>query len=199
MPAIGNGFRVEIDVADVRRKMELLGVRLTTNVIRRALLSGARVIRDEARIKAPKRTGALKKAIVAETDRKGSTRDRLVAVVKIAPKSYTVSPKGRAKTVSSKVQKARGKRSVKGEVYPRAYAHLVEFGTRPHAVGKGSRLSKGRAGGAMHPGTPPQPFIRPAYDTKRGEASSKIIATLRQEFQKELTKLGQGTRRKAAS
>lgn len=36
------------------------------------------------------------------------------------------------------------------------YAHLVEFGTAPHAAG-------GKFKGAMHPGTPAQPFFWPSY------------------------------------
>lgn len=37
------------------------------------------------------------------------------------------------------------------------HAHLVEFGTKPHANG-------GKFAGTMHPGTRPQPFMRPAWD-----------------------------------
>jgi len=199
MPAIANGFQVSVDLRDLRLKMELLGVRVSTNVVRRGLLAGAGVIRDEARLRAPKRTGALKKSIIAETDRKGSSRERLIANVKIAPRSFAVSPKGRAKAVSAKVQKARGKRTVRGELYPRAYAHLVEFGTRPHQVGKGSRLSKGRSSGGSHPGTAPQPFLRPAYDVKNGEAKAVIERVIRAELQRELMKLGRSTLRSATA
>ncbi len=199
MPAIASGFQVRVDLRDLRRKMEALGVRVATNVVRRGLLAGAGLIRDDARLRVPTRTGALKKAIIAETDRKGSTRERLVANVKIAPKSFSVTPKGKAKAVSAKVQKARGKRTVRGEIYPRAYAHLVEYGTRAHHVGKGSKLSKGKGSGRVHPGTAPRPFLRPAYDSKSGEALKTVERVIRAELQKELVKLGQSTVRSATA
>ncbi len=198
MPSIANGFTVHVDLRDLRRKMELLGVRISTNVIRRGLLAGAGIIRDDARSRVPVRTGALKKAIIAETDRQGSTRDRLIANVKIAPKSF-ITTKGRAKAVSRKVQKERGKRTVRGEIYPRAYAHLVEFGTNPHHVGKGSKRSKGVGSGLMHPGTAPQPFLRPAYDTKGMAAKTEIERVVRVELEKELVKLAQSSVRGATA
>lgn len=57
---------------------------------------------------------------------------------------------------------------------PVKYAHLVEYGTKPHAIGKGSLLRKtlrksdgllqgGQAGG-RHPGSNAQPFVNPAYE-----------------------------------
>lgn len=54
---------------------------------------------------------------------------------------------------------------------PTYYAHLVEFGTRPHALGKGSRIArkdrrkvKIAQHGMRHPGAKDQPFMRPAHD-----------------------------------
>lgn len=55
------------------------------------------------------------------------------------------------------------------------YAHLVEFGAKPHIAG-------GRFAGAMHPGAPAQPFFWPAYrlirkrhKNRAGRAISKSI------------------------
>lgn len=47
------------------------------------------------------------------------------------------------------------------------YAHLVEFGTKPHIVG-------GRFAGAQHPGTPPRPFFYPPFRAKKKSIKSKI-------------------------
>ena len=58
------------------------------------------------------------------------------------------------------------------------YAHMVEFGTRPHSVSK-----KGK-GDPTHPGTSPRPFMRPAFDSQAhnaiiaaGEYAKKRLAT----------------------
>ena len=47
------------------------------------------------------------------------------------------------------------------------YAHLVEYGTAPHAQG-------GMFEGTMHPGTKPRPFFWPGYRALRGRARRKI-------------------------
>jgi hypothetical protein len=53
------------------------------------------------------------------------------------------------------------------------YAHLVEFGSRPHVQG-------GRFKGTMHPGYAPQPFFFPAYRALRKRIRSAIrLATRR--------------------
>lgn len=193
MPAIADNFALKLDLTDVRRKMELLGVRISSNALRRALLAGAAIIRDDARRRVRKRTGALERSIIAETDRKGSSREQLVANVKIASKAFTVNKRGKAKAVSSKVQKARGKAKARGELYPRAYAHLVEFGTRPHRTGKGSSLGDRKQRGRSHPGARPQPFMRPAFDTKGEEAKKLIEKGIRQQLEVEVSKMARST------
>lgn len=56
------------------------------------------------------------------------------------------------------------------------YPHLVEFGTAPHVVG-------GMFAGALHPGTPAQPYFFPAYRIIRkkhkGRASRGIGRALK--------------------
>jgi HK97 gp10 family phage protein len=76
-------------------------------------------------------------------------------------------------------------------IYPRRYAHLVEFGTAAHMVGKGSSLKRrssnftqradgaeykpGKQTGKPHPGSAPQPFMRPAFD-ENVEQSIQIMS-----------------------
>lgn len=188
MPAIADGFQVRVNMRELKSKFEQLGRRLSTNVIRRGMLAGAGVMRDEARRKVVERTGALKKAIISETDRKGSSREVLITKVKISPMAFKITPKGKLRRVSRKIQKERGRKVVKGEVYPRAYAHLVEGGTKPHFVGKGSKTAKGGHGN-MHPGTPPRPFLRPAVDTKGSEAIEVARKIIGVEIEAEITKV----------
>lgn len=47
------------------------------------------------------------------------------------------------------------------------YAHLVEFGTRPHPQG-------GKFKGTMHPGTAAQPFFYPGYRAHRKRVKARI-------------------------
>lgn len=50
-------------------------------------------------------------------------------------------------------------------------AHLVEFGTAPHSMAKGASRRRGIKQDIppFSPGTPPEPFFRPAYETTKGE------------------------------
>ncbi len=51
------------------------------------------------------------------------------------------------------------------------YAHLVEFGTRPH-------LNKGKFAGTMHPGTRAQPFFYPGYRAHKKAMRSRITRAI---------------------
>lgn len=55
------------------------------------------------------------------------------------------------------------------------HGHLVEFGTRPHKVGK-----------RQHPGARKQPFMRPAFDSKGDAAVETITTQLAQAVEKEV-------------
>lgn len=66
------------------------------------------------------------------------------------------------------------------------YAHFVEFGTKPHFNSKGGgRKSFGASRGAnMHPGTPEQPFLRPAARAAGRAGAAKVIAAIRSALDK---------------
>lgn len=196
MPAIADGVRMTVDVSDLLRKLAQLGVKVKANTVRRGLYAGAAILRDEARRHVPIRTGALKKSIIAETDRHGSTREKLVVKVKIAPNAFKITPKGRLKKVSRKSQKARGKNYVRGEVYPRNYAHLVEFGTQPHTVGRGSKVEKSQYG-LQHPGAKKHPFMRPALDIAGTDARRAAEKAIVQDVMKQVPKPSRQLRRLA--
>ena len=54
------------------------------------------------------------------------------------------------------------------------HGHMVEFGTRPHRVGK-----------FHHPGARKQPFMRPAFDYKGDKALDIMITQLAEAVEKE--------------
>lgn len=186
-------------LADIQAKLKELSRGTALNVMRRGLNAGGAVIRDEARRLAPKRTGALKKAIISRTNRQKEARHLAWVEVVIDSKVYAIVKKtGKNGKVRKRLKGERHVKgqSIKGKIYPRNYAHLVEFGTRPHALGRGSKLKKGIQTGRVHPGAKPKPFMRPAYLQKQDEALDAIKTKTRAELNKELAKLAQ--KRKAA-
>ena len=95
-------------VGDIALRSDLMALRNgpMRSILRKALLAGARVVRDEARKLVPVRYGYLRRSIVANVSRKS-----MVARVMVDPKAEYIGPDGKMNV-------------------PSAYAHLVEFGTR---------------------------------------------------------------------
>jgi HK97 gp10 family phage protein len=70
------------------------------------------------------------------------------------------------------------------------YAHLVEFGTRPHVIRPREAGSALQFGGVttravQHPGTGARPFMRPALDASYSEALTAVTAKIRQRLTKQ--------------
>lgn len=175
-----------LGLGDVLQQMQSLRKSKMQSIARRSLLKGAAVIRDAARQKVRKRSGALAKSLVARTTRKGKTRDEVRAYVSVDRRSFVRGAKGGAKG------KKKGEVASSGDINPRNYGHLVEFGSKPHTIrakkGKAVMTPEGPRAQVQHPGTAPHPFMRPAYDEKSGEAVAVVGATARQLIEKEVGK-----------
>jgi HK97 gp10 family phage protein len=174
-------FDVTFDTADLRAKLADLKAKLPESINRRALNAAAAVVRDRARELVPVRTGALKKSIISDTKR---TRDRKSYYGRVTIKSgtYSIIEKisKRGKKSTRLVRDSKGKGLPKGRIRPRNYAAQVETGTASHSVRAGStkkrpRPSKDKA----HPGSRPQPFMRPAFQEKQAEAIAKYVEVAR--------------------
>lgn len=61
---------------------------------------------------------------------------------------------------------------------PFKYAHLIDKGVRPHAIGKGSTKRKGSQTGRIHPGFAPMPFVQPSLLAGSGAASAAFARSL---------------------
>lgn len=147
-----------------------IGAEVPRTAIRRALYAGAVLIRDDARRRVPVRTGALKRSIIAQTDRTQEKSGQYKGYVSIKSNAFTRRGTGRVKLS----KKEPGQRKyAKGEIYPRNYAHLVEFGTQPH-----------KAGPRNHPGSKPQPFMRPALDENIAAIERVFAATIEKEVRR---------------
>lgn len=145
-------------LAELERDLLKLGDKMAKSVTRKAMSKARKVVVKEARNRVPVRHGALKKSIGA----KRITRSRTQSLTDI------IGARSRPSTVNGK------------KVNPAMYAHLVEFGTKPHAIKpKGGGLLRVPGVGAVasvnHPGARPQPFMRPAWMSKRNTTLRTFI------------------------
>lgn len=148
----------------------------------KAVKAGAKVIPGAAKSLAPRRSGALKQSLGIKAVRGTKGKTSALAVI------------GARKKVVKEIQRSK-KSASKTKAVPAFYAHLVEKGTRPHALGKGAKLArKGKPQihtnqtGRQHPGAKAHPFLKPAWEGNADraiEAGEKVIS---QEIAKLMTK-----------
>lgn len=141
-------------LADLQKFLDQLPAKLEQNVLRGALRAAAKPVMEAAK------QNVLPVGEPSDTNKRlyklyaGALRDSIRLSARIDRKRRMV--------VAS--VKAGGKSAKTGaDVF---YAHMVEFGTRPHSVVKGSSLRSSRAQTAQHPGTKARPFMRPALDSQ---------------------------------
>lgn len=142
-----------------------LGPRVAKRVALKALRAGARIVREDAKQRVPVLTGELKRSIKTKSRKARVTNERTVSV------------------------------GVAGKEGP--LAHLVEFGSAPHTIEAkpGKVLADPKTGKVFgrkvsHPGTPPKPYLRPAADTKAGEALAELGRVLGEGIAAEAVKRG---------
>lgn len=140
--------------------LRTLPAKMHKNIMRSALRAGAAVILDEVKQNIPKDTGALASTARISTRAKGG---EVSASAKVG---------GKYKGVDA------------------WYAHLVEFGTRPHVIKPKTQGGALQFGGIQtrlvsHPGIQGRPFMRPAADTKFTEAVAAVQAKVRERLAKQ--------------
>jgi len=131
--------------------LQTLPAKMERNIMRSALREGAKEVLDEVRQRIPVDSGQL-------------------------AASARITTRYRKGTVTA---------SVKVGNFVAWYAHLVEFGTRPHVIqprrrGGALRINGAEVRSADHPGTRPQPFMRPAADASLGRAIEAVTRRIRQ-------------------
>jgi HK97 gp10 family phage protein len=140
------------ELADV---LEQLPIELQKKALRPALREAGEIIGEEAKRLAPSESGEL--------------RGKIKVVVRVDP-------------------------GIGGEAYASVRSgsrksHLIEFGTAAHKIIAGVKKSAKKALASAekvfgksveHPGNRPQPFMRPAFDTKHKEALDKFTTRLRE-------------------
>lgn len=157
---------------ELRKLFEELPKRVLRKGLRQAISAAASPIVKDAKRNARRVSGLLKKAINKKI--KTFKNGNVIAIIG-ASRSVAGSYLGRKRV-------------------PAHYIHLVEKGTRPHALGKGSQLARvgkrasrevGQHVGRKHPGAKAHPFLEPAWrrniNTSIGIASQKLKAVVEAE------------------
>ncbi len=140
---MANSVRMNVQgLADVERALDNLSKSVGRSVLRRSLRKAAAPMRDRAKELAPVDDGDLRDSIIigGMLDKSQRSKHRKLTKDERSAVELFVGP-------SYKLG-AGGR-----------HGHLVEFGTAPHILG-------GVFAGAQHPGTSPQPFMRPAFDAE---------------------------------
>lgn len=138
---------------EIERRLQKLPEKLRRKSLKEVLQKGLDLVADEARIRAPRR--GINKGWEAFIDRGTRLADAIVTKV-------SVTAKAAAGKVGIDTKKAR-------------HGHLLEFGTKPHKIGK-----------RQHPGSKPRPFMRPAIDSKGDDSLNTMASKLVKAVEKEI-------------
>lgn len=135
--------------------LQSLPAKVEKNIMRAALRAGANQFKAEVKANVPVDDGDLRDSVRVSTR---SKRGTVYASLKVGNKKAW-------------------------------YAHFVEYGTKPHIIKakNGGTLHIGSSflRQVMHPGAKPNPFIRPAFDSKSSEAIAAVAAKVRERLTKE--------------
>lgn len=164
---------------ELQKFLNTLPANIEKNIMRSALGAGARVVAKEIRARAPVGPPSDEGARIYG-GYAGALRDSVRVTTKVRRDGKIVAG-----------VRVGGKGKSGADVF---YAHMVEFGTRPHTIkarpggalsfGGGSRTA-GPIVEVMHPGTRPQPFVRPAFDAVTSSAVSAVAEQIRKRLTKE--------------
>lgn len=155
---------------ELRAAMLALPAKLDRRILNAALMEGAKLIRDDARVRAPvlkqadprRRAGVLRQAVRAQA---GRPDPGMTATVIVRVKPLTKSQVRKFKAG----QRKKGQR-VSGADNPADpfYWRFVEFGTSKK---------------------PAEPFLRPAFEAKKEAAAQAIVPALAAKIELEAQKL----------
>lgn len=138
-------------LSDLEKALSNLSAAVSKRTARAALRQAAQPMAEKAQELAPVRSGKLKNSIRVGTMLNGRQK-------KLRKRAMTEDEK-HAVTVFV------GPSYIKGD--KGRHGHLVEFGTKP-------RINGGKFAGSKHPGTKPQPFMRPAFQAEAGPTIERL-------------------------
>lgn len=152
-------------------------------ILRPALQAATKPLLDRARANVPVDQGWLRRSLGRRTQ---TYRQSGVVMVLVGPRTgWQRNKKTGQRKLTAYGAKLRGKTKQR----PTQYAHLVEFGTRPHSVARGARLKKKKGRTSKpHPGARPRPFLQPAFDALKESMAARLKTELADRIAKELSK-----------
>ncbi|WP_406735889.1 HK97-gp10 family putative phage morphogenesis protein [Thioclava sp. GXIMD4215] len=172
---MANSARMHIDgLSESDRALDNLGKSMSKPVMRRSMRKAAEPMRAKAAELAPKKSGGLSRSVKIGSTLNGSQRK--------LRRKMTLEER-------TAIELFLGPSYVKGD--GGNHGHLVEFGTKPH-------MNAGEFAGTMHPGTAPQPFMRPAFDAEAEQTVERLKPILWQEIEKAAKRAAQRAARQAA-
>lgn len=195
------GWSIKTNQGEIKALLEGLPASIARAVTRKAMLEGAKVFAAEAkrRVVRPKGRSRRKQGGSAGASNPVGTwsTGRLSRAIKakvfpIRDRSKAVRGRMGSSTVGYFAATYIDNKKIKNR-NARRYAHLVEYGTAPHKVGKGSNNRK-RGNqtvvqvGGLHPGAKKQEFMRPAFDQMHKRALEVVAEETRREIPKQVKK-----------
>ena len=176
-------------VPELYEQLRKADVKIARQAMRKAITKAIKPILADAKQDVPTDTETLKDSLGQKiVSYKGGLSVTGIAGPRYDKRAKKVVPgkAPKAKKFSRMVQ--RGNKQV--EKVPTFYAHLVEKGTRPHALGKGSQIPhanlRRRARqknliqhGNMHPGAKAHPFMGPALQKNKALVNAEMTHFLK--------------------
>jgi HK97 gp10 family phage protein len=161
-------------LSELDKKLEALPGKIQRRALRKALLAGADIIRDEARATVRRKSGKLAAAIESSAS---------LSIASADDREFLNAAGVSASDAAIAIVSVRGG--------PARRAHLTEFGAAPHEERpKKKKVLADPATGEIfgrvvkHPGSKAYPFMRPAFDTHAEDALNAIVEVLRDEVEK---------------
>ena len=203
--AIDVGVKIE-GAADLYKALQAIGVKIAPKAMRRGVKKAMVPVLNDMRQNLVRQGATETYSLLESLGTKIKTYKNSEVTVGLVgvqtEKKGKKNKKGKPKT-RLRTDKHRLVRNGKVLRDPIKYAHLVEFGTRAHAVGKGSQIKRldgrktsGKQSGGKHPGTKARPFIRPAIDKNRSQIETTIADELRKTLKRETKKAAKAAGKK---
>ena len=170
-------FRLE-GFPDLERALQQIERRSTqVAVTRRALQKAAEPMREKAAQYAPINRGDLTAGIKISVRATGEV-GRAAYAAEMRQSGDKVAALGAMKAARSAFRASNPPAVLyMGPIRALFYAKFVEFGTKPHTAG-------GKFEGAQHPGSAPDPFLRPAFDAEAERTVERLAPLIWAEIKK---------------
>lgn len=169
-------------VPQLARALQDIDKKIARKALRQAVNESLKPVLADAKKAVATDTKLLKKSLGKKTK---SFRSGQVMVGVVGVRKQMKGKKGsKERTAKFRVQVGVNSKGEAIWMDPIKYAHMVEFGTKPHTIGRGDKLKrKGRKhkqvqAGFKHPGSKKKPFLRPSLSKNKSGTKSTMRRVL---------------------